>query len=526
MMATVSMVGILKRALPAARRSPIIRPVSTYTLGIGRVGLGRVSISRSTLRLLGLVSLLLAALVMTSHVATSLFYVVAAGLLALLAYLSYRSPRVMLIAVVFMPIVDRYLVSLLIAPGELQNLTHYTSEALLLLVSVSIGVRGLMDGSLWPALRHPVVALLVAFAAVGAFSAVVNGVPPVIAAAGIGFTIEASVLFVLPRVIGFRPRHAAVAAIGFTAVATLAAVLALGQVIIHPNFLGLESFAGRFAEGQRVAAFLVNPNMLGAVVAMGVPFPAILTIRADRPAFRWLALGITFVLVLALFYSFSRGAWLGLALGMLVVGIAVEARALLVLIAVGAMAFGSALVIPHHIVTAGDTGFDLGGATLGRFDSLEGGSDLRVLFIRNATPIILDHPIIGVGPGRYGGAVARDFGTPLSTEYTDGSVPLDRTVDNFWLHLVVEFGVLGALLLAGALGLAIWELIAAARHMSGLPRALLGAFAAVGILLVVDSLAEMLLEGNTTSFTLWFFLGVGSAIVSAAKRAPSTLRAR
>ena len=105
-------------------------------------------------------------------------------------------------------------------------------------------------------------------------------------------------------------------------------------------------------------------------------------------------------------------------------------------------------------------------------------------------------------------------------------MPLERTVDNFWLHALVEFGFLGALLLAGALAIAIGQLLRAARGMRGLARAELGAFTAVAILLVVDSVAEMLLEGNTTSFTLWFFLGVGSAIVAAARNEASTLPAR
>src|SRR5690606_33882697 len=124
------------------------------------------------------------------------------------------------------------------------------------------------DGSLVPALRHPVVVFVAAFALVGAVSAVVNGVPPLVAVAGIGFTIEAVALFVLPRMIGFSTEQARWVFLAFTAMALVAAVLALGQVLLHADLLGLQSFSGRFEEGRRVAAFLVNPNMLGAVLAM------------------------------------------------------------------------------------------------------------------------------------------------------------------------------------------------------------------------------------------------------------------
>jgi hypothetical protein len=55
-----------------------------------------------------------------------------------------------------------------------------------------------------------------------------------------------------------------------------------------------------------------------------------------------------------------------------------------------------------------------------------------------------------------------------------------------------------------------------------------GAAAATTIVIAVDSVTEMLLEGNTTSFGTWFFLGVASALAAgaAADVAPSTPRGR
>ena len=114
--------------------------------------------------------------------------------------------------------------------------------------------------------------------------------------------------------------------------------------------------------------------------------------------------------------------------------------------------------------------------------------------------------------GRYGGAVAWRFGTPLYDEYTDGAVPRERTVDNFWLHLLVEFGVLGTLLFATAIGIALRRSLAAARRTAGWERILIAGGAAIAIVIAVDSIAEMLLEGNTTAFAVWFFLGLASVL--------------
>ena len=65
-------------------------------------------------------------------------------------------------------------------------------------------------------------------------------------------------------------------------------------------------------------------------------------------------------------------------------------------------------------------------------------------------------------------------------------------------------------------------------------RVVLAGSATAAIILAIDSLTEMLLEGNTTSFAAWFFLGVGSALVatermrraSAASESEATLTAQ
>ena len=422
----------------------------------------------------------------------------------------------LLVAVVaLMPIVDRYLVSLLVS-DSLRTVTAFLSEALLVLAVAGIGLWAWRAGTLVAAVRHPVVGLVAAFALVAAASAAVNGVPPLVALAGIGFTIEAAALFVLPRMAGFGIGQARLASIGFIAVALVAAVLGLAQVVLDADFLGLQSFTGRFSEGHRVAAFLVNPNMLAAVLAMAIPVPLLAAIGASGRR-RLLYGAVTFVLALALLYTFSRGAWLGLALAAVVLAIAVEWRALVGLALVGVLVLATAAVLPRHVLDPeqGDAEFGLGAALFGRLETLSDGTDLRLQFIDNAAPIIGDHPLLGAGPGRYGGAVAWRLGTPLYDEYTAGAVPEGRTVDNFWLHLLVEVGVLGTLLFGAALVLAAWGALRAARASSGWARIVSGAAAATAVVIAVDSLTEMLLEGNTTSFATWFFLGVASALAAA-----------
>ncbi len=488
---------------------------------------GGLAISRDTLRILLAMAGLLILGIVAARFSTVVFIVIGIALLVALALVSWRAPRLILLAMALMPIFDRYLISLLIPPA-LAPLTNFFSEFLLLLVAVVITVRAWREGHLLPALRHPATPLIAGFIAIAVVSAVVNGVPPVIAAAGILFTIDAMALYFLPRFVGYEPRQAALAAGAFVALAGVAALLAIAQITLAPSIFGMEVSHGRFSEGNRVAAFFDgNPNMLAAVIAMAVPFPAFAA-RYLRGRARWAAMLLVVIMALALFYTFSRGAWLGLGLSMIVVGLIIDWRALALVMAAGVLAYGAALVMPRNLLIGVFTGsgepppeitLDLGDATFGRVDAIGEGRDLRFMFIQNAVPIIGDHPLVGAGPGRYGGAVSARFPTsPLYERYTDGVVPEGRTVDNFWLHLIVEFGLIGAILYAAVLAFAIVQCIWVARGSPPMTRVLLAGSGAAAMILAVDSLTEMLLEGNTSSFTAWFFLGVGSALVVVERR--------
>ncbi|HYN64588.1 MAG TPA: hypothetical protein VES36_08290, partial [Candidatus Limnocylindrales bacterium] len=102
------------------------------------------------------------------------------------------------------------------------------------------------------------------------------------------------------------------------------------------------------------------------------------------------------------------------------------------------------------------------------------------------------------------------------------TVPIGRTVDNFWLHLLVETGALGVLAFAGAIAAGAAGALRAARRSAGLRRALLAGCAAAITIVGIDSITEMVLEGNTTAFAAWFLVGIATSLVgSPADRAPS-----
>jgi O-antigen ligase len=441
--------------------------------------------------------------------------VVAIVLVALLGILAVRSLRAALVVLGLVPLLDRYVIGLLL-PEELQSRAEMVPEVLLLLLSAVILVAAWRTGRLLPAFRHPVVGVALLFGGLAALSTVVNGVAPTRALLGIVFTVDALVLFVLPRALGFSERTASRAALALVTIATLAAVVAIGQVVLTPDLLGGVSFEGRFGEGTRPGAFFIGqPNMLGAVVGMVLPLTVLAAL--DRTGRRAVRIGggvIAVLLALVLIYTFSRGTWLGVAVATIVTGLTLDRRILVAVPAAAVIALVIALIVPRGMLLSPEQRgqVDYLNGMFGRVGELAGGRDLRMKFVENALPIVVDHPLIGAGPGMYGGGVAASMGSPLYQAYTAGVVPTDRTVDNYWLHALVEFGVAGALLLATMLGLAILECIRGAQAAAGRRRVLLAGFAAMGIVLGTTSITEMLLEGNTTSFPLWLFLGIGTVL--------------
>ena len=456
--------------------------------------------------------------VIASHISIELFLAMEGALVALAAVASLRWPRAMLVVVALSPTLDRYLIPGLLAPAA-EPFAHLLSEALLSVVGLALLVQAARRGSLRGALGHPTVLLALAFIGLAAVSALLNQVPLAQAAAGIGFTVDAIALFVLARVVGFGSRQA-LAAIGAVLVVVLAAaVVTIGQALLSPHLLGLSSLPGRFGELYRLAAFLGDPNTLAAFLSAAIPFFLFAATELRIPRARRLALAGAFLLLLALWLSFSRGGWLGAVGGFGVTALILDRRALAVGVLVMGITLAAAVAMPRNLAcpTCAHE-LDLFGSTFGRFDTIGAGKDLRTLFIANALPIVADHPLLGVGPGRYGGAAADIFGTPVYAQYGTDRLftnPTQRTVDDFWLHLWVESGTLGLLVFLGAIGAALRPVIHAARTAAGGRRIVLAGLGAAVIGLSLNGVTTMLLEANSAAFLFWFLLGIGSQLIVA-----------
>ena len=450
-----------------------------------------------------------------SHLATWIFVVAAGLLIGEAALASLRWPRAALVGVVLSPILDRYLVPGLLAP-DAELLAHLLSEALVVAVGGALVAQAARRSSLRAALDHPTVRFTLAFVLLGAISAWVNAVPAGEAVAGIGFTVDAVTLFVLARVVRFDPRQALMAVNALVSLVLAAAVVAVAQAVLSPHLLGLSALQGRFGEVYRLAAFFGDPNVFAAFLSASIPFALFGATGLWTARGRRIALGGAFLLVLALWLSFSRGGWLGAFGGFALAALILDRRALRIGLVLVPVAFLVALVMPRDLLCreCGERP-DLVGSTIGRVATVGAGKDLRTTFVTNAVPILTDHPLLGVGPARYGGAAADLFGTPVYATYGTDRLfvnPSQRTVDNFWLHLAVESGLLGLLAYLGMIGAALRPIMRAARNAAWGRRVALAGISGATIALSINAFTTMLLEANSVAFLFWFLLGIGSQL--------------
>ncbi len=467
-----------------------------------------------------LVVVLGVATVVAAHLSTIGFVLLTAATLIALAVAALRWPRALLIVVVLAPIIDRFII-VPVMPSGVRSFTEFFSEGLLAAVGLALLADGARRGRLLPALRHPATLAVGAFVVIAAVSALLNGVPPVVAAAGLLYTVDAIALFYLCRIVGFDQRQAVLAIGALVAAVALMAAIGLLQGLLDPNLFGLSVVSGRSGEAVRVGSIVRDPNVLGTLIGITVPFVLFGCIHLATPRARWLAGGVALLLITVLLLTYSRGSWLGIVAGLGLVLLLLDRRVLLVALVMAVVAFGVATYMPRDLLVSSDPSgtphtaphFDAWDTTGDRIGAVGDGRDLRTLFVLNAMPILRDHPLVGVGPGRYGGAVAYDLRTPIYAEYgTDKLLTAQRTVDNFWLHILIEVGVLGALAFILMILLLCYRLLRVALASRGaryvLAAGVLGATATV----VVATGTTMLLEGNTVAFMFWFVLGIGSLL--------------
>jgi O-antigen ligase len=269
---------------------------------------------------------------------------------------------------------------------------------------------------------------------------------------------------------------------------------------------------GKPGEAGRLQGAGVNPNQLGAYLAVAMVFAAVFFANRRSPAItRWAALVAGSLAAVSLFLTLSRGALLGLGAALLVAPLAVgrgrraAALALVVLTAAGAATWFAA-VAPASAVNR---------ITHPAYGGGSGREDLW----RVGWRMVHDHPIVGVGAGNFSVASINYLLRPGATQrdkYVVG--PSKEPAHNIYLTVLAELGVVGFALFVVILAACLRSVILAARAFAARGDPAMELLARGLFIGLVGLLATEFFSTALYSKQLWFLLAACPALLALAQR--------
>jgi len=182
----------------------------------------------------------------------------------------------------------------------------------------------------------------------------------------------------------------------------------------------------------RVFAFFGSPNVFGILMAM----ITLLSLGQFIKEKNYMYLAISLICLFSAGFSFSRSAWLGLAFGMITFLVIYNYKYVIYL---PLLALG--LLIPQV-----RNRLFLSASQAYIFDSTLDG---RIWALQNGFYIFQKHPLLGTGPGSYGGKLALNYASPTYLEGVQSGYTALYFTDNQYLQILVQSGILGFLSFIG-----------------------------------------------------------------------------
>lgn len=184
----------------------------------------------------------------------------------------------------------------------------------------------------------------------------------------------------------------------------------------------------------RVFSIFGSPNIMGDYMVMFAPMAAALAYRfrdVKAKLFFWF---VTFCMCFSCLFTMSRGAWMAMAVAVLVFSALVDRKLLLLILAAGLCSLSLPFVASRigYLLTPEFIASTTNGGRASRWA-------LALIYWAES-------PLFGVGLGMFGGAVAMQHKIYSAVSYF--------YVDNYYLKILVEMGVVGLaafLLLLGCL---------------------------------------------------------------------------
>jgi putative inorganic carbon (HCO3(-)) transporter len=274
--------------------------------------------------------------------------------------------------------------------------------------------------------------------------------------------------------------------------------------------VGPETLAGQ-SEQPRLAGPIGQQNHHAQLMLMLLPLGFFLASSARRRLFTVAAAALTILTLAGMGLTFSRGAAVGLVLGLIVAAALGYLRPRhLVVLCLGSVLLLQAFPdlglrltsVPElaELVTSADGGPGL--------EAADGATQSRTTEMTAAARVFLDHPVIGVGPSMF-----RFY----YDDYTEGRglrvVGDERVAHNLFLELAANTGILGLGSFLGAVGLTLLQLTRVRRRcLSQHPQ--LAAIATAFFLAITSYLATGLFLSPAFARYFWLIMAIAWATCS------------
>jgi O-antigen ligase len=251
------------------------------------------------------------------------------------------------------------------------------------------------------------------------------------------------------------------------------------------------------ADVDRIQGTFVHPNMFGAyLVIVGLLAVALLPYL---PRWRGMLIAVILLVLPLLVLTYARGAWIGLYIGLVFIGLA-QSRALLVAL------FSATILIALTVPSVTDRLSDLDIAAKRQHEQIDANSaEWRIDYWQRVLPLVEDSPGPGIGLGMI----------PHET-------PEEAPAHSAYVDVIVEGGIVGFGLLIGMIGTLWVALRRAGRRLThGPPRGVAVAAAAIGLALIFQFFSESLL---TQPAILWYAVAPMAWAISAGRSHPAHAR--
>jgi O-antigen ligase len=283
--------------------------------------------------------------------------------------------------------------------------------------------------------------------------------------------------------------------------------------------------AGNSYPGRALGPF-GQPNRLGGYLIAAIPIALALALSAQDRTFRAGILIATFGLALCLVATYSRGAWLGLAAGLLVVAAALvrwpelSPQPAILAVSLACVTLPVLLLLPSVISRVESRPSAAPAWNLPIDPEREGSGAMRRAIWSGSIAAAARRPVLGFGIGAFREAFDRSKSPTMKQLEAEGGRTADQA-HNHYLGLLAERGVLG---LAAFAALAALSLGAAAMAMaSGTPT--MGRVLVAGLAgSVVALLAHGLLDDNLSLVPHGTLLFANLGLLAAAPAAMRTDR--